>query len=189
MHTHTHTLTPTDTQYGAVEKNNTVQGSIRFKFRFKFSLEPSISINKTEGSHNQGYVPFWLQMSSVGQSVEKSFKWLSTFFFFYKVEAVLYENDLDSLESPEAWREPGAPGPPSPIAIPAWCWVAAASFTPECSCCEPQTSPLPYVRTPPAALLFQQPPAWLWGECASLRLRMFCFPAVGFGQTEIYWER
>ena len=43
------------------------------------------------------------------------------FFFFYKVEAVLYENDLDSLESPEAWREPGAPGPPSPIAIPAWC--------------------------------------------------------------------
>ena len=53
-------------------------------------------------------------MSSVGQSVEKSFKWLSTFFFFYKVEAVLYENDLDSLEIPEAWREPGAPGPLHP---------------------------------------------------------------------------
>ena len=41
--------------------------------------------------------------------------------FFNKVETVLYENDLDSLEIPEAWREPGAPGPPSPIAIPAWC--------------------------------------------------------------------
>ena len=59
-------------------------------------------------------------MSSVGQSVEKSFKWLSTF-FFYKVETVLYENDLDSLETPEACWEPGAPGPLSPIAIPAWC--------------------------------------------------------------------
>lgn len=81
LYTHTHPLTPTDIQYGAVEKNNTVQGSVRFKFRFKFfSLEPSISINKTVNGHNQGYVPFWLQMSSVGQSVEKSFKWLSTFF-------------------------------------------------------------------------------------------------------------
>ena len=103
------------------------------------------------------------------------------YIFFYKVETVLYENDLDSLETPEACWEPGAPGPLSPIAIPVWCWVAAASFTPECSCCEPQTSPLSYVHIPPAALLFQQEPAWLCGDCASPRLRMFCFPAVGFG--------
>lgn len=41
-----------------MEKNNTVQGSIRFKFRFKFfPLEPSVSINKTVNGHNQGYVP------------------------------------------------------------------------------------------------------------------------------------
>ena len=42
-------------------------------------------------------------------------------YVFYKIETVPYTNDLDSLETPEAWREPGAPGPPSSIATPAWC--------------------------------------------------------------------
>lgn len=60
------------------------------------------------------------EMSSVGQSVEKSFKWLSTFFF-------LQSRDCATAWSGFSWDswgllEPGAPGPLSPIAIPAWCW-------------------------------------------------------------------
>ena len=117
--THTHTLTPTDTEYGAVEKNNTVQGSIRFKFRFKFSLEPSISINKTEGSHNQGYVPFWLQLRSVGQSVEKVLNDCLCFVFFLQSrDCALRKRSRFSWDS---WGLAGA-------------WGSWASFTHRHTC-------------------------------------------------------